>query len=112
MTDVHVHVHHAAQAVDNLQQLAPTVGQSLADLTTGQQVLSDQIGNINPAAPDEATPEANIVQAASTIAAAFVLRNFQKRGDGRGQYSLDTIVAMSVDMAEKIHAAVHGTETD
>lgn len=60
-------------------------------------------------APDADTTEAVVVQAAATIAAAFVARNYVKHGD-RGQYSFDTIVRMSVDVAEKIHAAVHATE--
>lgn len=61
-------------------------------------------------APDADTREADIVQAAAVIAAAFVGRNLEKNGDGTGQYSQDTIVRLSVQMAEKIHAAVHGTE--
>jgi len=60
-------------------------------------------------APDADTREADLVQAAATIAAAFIARNYEKNGD-TGQYSLDTIVRMSVQTAEKIHAAVHTTE--
>lgn len=58
--------------------------------------------------PDADTKISDLVGAASTIAAAFVARNYEKHGD-RGQYSLDTIARMSVSLAEKIHADVHAT---
>lgn len=88
MADTHIHVYPSA----------------------AQQAASDvQAAGYTVTAPDAETPESNIVQAAAVIAAAFIARNFEKHGD-RGQYSLDTIVRMSVETAEKIHTAVHSTE--
>jgi hypothetical protein len=63
--------------------------------------------------PDADTTISAIVGAASCIASALLARNFEKnRGtdkEGRGQYKRDTICRISVEMAEKIHAAVHAT---
>lgn len=103
------HFHDADAALSDLQ----------ADNSYGSQTgtygspsvlgAAQAVGASNNGTPDADTKEADIVQAASVIAAAFISRNYDKHGD-RGQYSLDTIVRMSVATAEKIHAAVHDTE--
>lgn len=96
------HFHDADAALSDLQ----------ADNSYGSPSVlgaAQAVGASNNGTPDADTKEADIVQAASVIAAAFISRNYDKHGD-RGQYSLDTIVRMSVATAEKIHAAVHDTE--
>lgn len=77
-----------------------------ADVEVSHTHVNDPVAG----APDADTKEVDIVQAAAVIAAAYVARNYEKNGDGTGQYSQDTIARLSVQLAEKIHAAVHGTE--